>query len=166
MSLTPWAPYWAGAAGVAGPAGETGDTGQTGLTGASGVTELGSVEKVDADFSTASISAPGTDVGLSLTFTVTDHPVYVHFGGTDMSHTVANIPCLLSLYAGATRHGVHRGQHTTANGRIRVGMGEARFVTPGEYTVRLTAHSESAGTLTVYAAAGAPIYLRAIEVAA
>lgn len=129
------------------------------------VGELGSVEKADADFTTTSIAAPGDDIdGMELTFTVEDRPVYVFFGGVDMAHTVANIQSNVSLYEGATRRGLLRGQHTTAGGRIDLRGGVARFATAGEHTVRLTAHSASAGTLTVYAAAGAPIYLRAVAV--
>jgi hypothetical protein len=56
-----------------------------------------------------------------------------------------------------------RGMHPTAGGRIPIGTHQARISTPGEHTVSIAAYSNVAGTLTVAASAGQPIFIRAVE---
>lgn len=156
-----------GGAGETGETGLTGETGETGLTGVAGAAELGSVER-ESNFTSTSNAAPGEDIPLlTLTFTVVTNPVYVVFGASDMSHPTAITDCSLALYEGSTLRGLIRGSHTTVDGRVNCGAQTARFATAGEHVVRLTAfHGFSTGAITVYAAAGAPIYLRAVEMQA
>lgn len=166
MALSEWVPVWRSSAqGVQGDAGVEGDIGLTGLTGPAGVSELGSVE-LESSFVSSVNAAPGEDIPtLTLTFE-SDDPVYVFFGASDMSHPTANTLCHLSLYEGSDLKGLIRGSHTTVDGRVSCGTQMARLDDPGEHTVRLTAHHGFAtGAITVHAAAGAPIFLRAVAVA-
>ena len=128
-----------------------------------GKSEIASVEKTDANFTTTTTGQLVDIAGMSVSFTVVDDPVYLYFGASDMSHSAANTNCLLECVVDSTVTQFVRGSHATAGGRIPVGMQMARVSSAGAHTAKLSVLNGGAGTLTVLASANDPIYLRAVR---